>query len=142
MKSWVGIALILCTASATAFAYDDQDLIDYRQHIMATLGEQLTLLDMMVQKKAPATDFATQAQALAVTAATAKQAFEAKVSGGNAKPTVWQNWADFSKHMDEMTAATTDLAKLAKQGGIAAAGPKVGALNCKGCHDTYMSGKK
>ena len=76
-------------------------------------------------------------------AATAKKAFEPNVPGGDAKPEVWANWKDFSKRLDDLTAATAELAKTAKAGGIAAAGPKVqDALTCKGCHDVYREKKK
>lgn len=144
MKRAVGISAIVTLLSMTsASAFDDQDVIDYRRHIMLSLGEQAALIEMMVQKKAPATDFATHARALAVTASQAKKAFEPKVEGGNSKPEVWHNWADFSKRLDEMATATADLAKAAKDGGIASAGPKVqAALDCNGCHDVYLKQKK
>jgi len=98
---------------------------------------------MIMQHKAPADNFVTHTRILAITAATAKSAFEPKVLGGDAKPEVWAQWADFSKRLDALTAATADLAKTAQAGGIAAAGPKVqSALNCKGCHDSYSVPKK
>ena len=100
-------------------------------------------IGMILQQKAPADNFATHVKIIAVTAATAKKAFEPKVLGGDAKPDVWNNWADFSKKMDNFVAATDDLAKAAASGGLAAAQPKVqGALQCKGCHDTYRVPKK
>jgi hypothetical protein len=44
--------------------------------------------------------------------------------------------------MTEFAAATADLAKVAREGGAAAAGPKMeGALTCKGCHDLYREKK-
>ena len=116
---------------------EDQDSIDYRRHIMATLGEEAAAIGQILQKKAPADDLAVHAQILAVTAATAKKAFEPKAPGGEAKPGVWANWNDFAKRLDELTAATADLAKTAKEGGLAASAPKVEALGCRSCHDTY-----
>lgn len=121
---------------------DDQDTIDYRQHIMKTMGEQVTILGMMVQQKAPADDFATHAQVLALTVATAKAAFEPEVPGGAAKPQVWSQWPDFEKRMDALVAATADLAKVAKSSGAAAGSKMQAALTCKGCHDTYRVPKK
>jgi cytochrome c556 len=80
---------------------------------------------------------------LALSAATAKKAFEPKAPGGNSKPEVWSNWSDFSKRLDAFVAATDDLAKAAASGGVAAAGAKSqAALACTGCHDQYMSPKK
>jgi cytochrome c556 len=139
----IGCAILIgATASAVAHA-DDQDVIDYRQHIMKTMDEQAAAIGQILQQKAPAENFATHVQILAITAATAKKAFESKVLGGEAKADVWARWADFAKRLDELTAATTALAGTAKVGGVAAAAPKVpAALNCKSCHDIYCVEKK
>jgi cytochrome c556 len=137
------VALLGLLAVGGATHADDQDTIDYRQHIMKTLGEQVSILGMMVQQKAPSQDFATHAEVLAMTAATAKAAFEPEIQGGNAKAEVWSQWADFEKRIDALVASTAELAKTAKSGGAAAAGPKMqSALTCKGCHDTYKVPKK
>ena len=139
------ISLVLTAALLlpTAVRADDQDTIDYRQHIMKTMGEQAAAIGQILQQKAPPDNFAVHVQILAVTAATAKKAFEPKVLGGEAKPEVWAKWADFAKRLDDLTAATADLAKTAAAGGIAATAPKVQtALTCKSCHDTYREQKK
>jgi cytochrome c556 len=128
--------LITATASSVARA-DDQDVIDYRQHIMKTMEEQMAAMSQILQQKAPAENFVTHVQILAITAATAKKAFEPKVPGGEANPDVWTQWPDFSKRLDELTAAAADLARIAKTGGMTAAAPKVQTLTCKSCHDTY-----
>ena len=137
------MTLVACMGAAATAHADDQDVIDYRKHVMKTMGEEAAVLGMMLQKKVPATDFATHVEILATTAATAKKAFEPKVAGGDAKPEVWAQWPDFAKRLDALTAATDELAKTAKTGGIAAAGPKVqSSLTCKGCHDNYRVPKK
>jgi cytochrome c556 len=127
--------------SLHAFA-DDQETIDYREHIMKTMGEQVAAMNQMRQAKIAPDNLAVHAEILAVTAATAKNAFTPKVAGGEAKPNVWADWQDFSKRLDELVAATADLAKTAKQGGLTATAPKLQALTCKGCHDTYREEKK
>lgn len=138
-----GLACVVAASVSTAVQAEDQDVVDYRRHIMKTLGEQAAIIGMILQRKAPADDFATHVQILAVTAATAKTAFEPKVAGGDAKPEVWAQWPDFAKRLDALAAATNDLAIIAKTGGVAAAGAKVeAALTCKGCHDTYRVPKK
>ena len=135
-------AVLACVAVSVGHA-DDEDTIDHRQHIMKTLGEQVSIQSMMAEKKVPADDFATPAQVLALAAATAKSAFEPEVEGGAAKPEVWSAWEDFEKRLDELVAATADLAKAAQSGGMAAAAPKMrSALTCKGCHDTYRVPKR
>jgi len=132
--------LLIAPVSALA---DDQDVIDYRQHVMKTLGEQAAAIGMILEHRAPPENFAVHVQILAITAATAKKAFEPKVPGGDAKPDVWAKWADFAKRLDALAASTADLAKTAKDGGLAAAEPKVAtALTCKNCHDTYRVPKQ
>jgi cytochrome c556 len=109
---------------------------------MKTMGEQLAALNQITKGKAPAGDVAAQAQVLSITAGLAKIAFTPKVPGGEAKPEVWAKWDDFSKRLDALVAAATDLAKAAKQGGVAAVTPKLSGLSCKGCHDDYRVPKK
>ena len=122
---------------------DDQDVIDYREHIMKSMGEQVAAIGEILEQKVNPENLTTHVQILAVTAATAKSAFEPKVLGGKAKPEVWLHWADFAKRLDALTAATAELAKTAKDGGVAAAAPKAqSALTCKGCHDTYRQPDK
>ena len=139
--AWAGIALVGTLLPISGFA-DDQDVRDYRSRVMKTLGEQFGALNMISKGKAPAGDIAAQAEVLRITASLAKSAFEPKVPGGNAKPEVWDKWDDFSKRLDEMVAAADDVAKSAKQGGVAAVTPKLSSLSCKGCHDVYRVEKK
>lgn len=139
--AWTGIAIVGTLLPISGFA-DDQDVKDYRSHVMKTLGEQFAALNQITKGKAPAGDVAAQAQVLSITASTAKVAFTPKVLGGESKPEVWEKWDDFSKRLDEMTAAAEELAKSAKQGGVAAVTPKLSSLSCKGCHDVYRVQKK
>lgn len=128
---------LLVTAALPGRA-DDQDVIDYRTHVMKTMGEQLGAIGMILEHKAPADNFAVHLKVLAVTATQAKKAFEPKVPGGNAKPEVWNNWADFSKRLEELVATTAELATAAQHEGVAAVGGKLkSTLKCKSCHDTY-----
>lgn len=125
-------------ASGTVFA-DAQDAIDYRRHVMKTMGEQMAAIRMILDKKAPADNLAVHLAVIATTAPQAKKAFEPNVPGGKAKPDVWTNWADFSKRLDTLVAATDELAKAAKSGGAAAVDSKLQSLNCQNCHETYRA---
>ena len=117
---------------------DDQDVIDYRTHIMKTMGEQTDAIGLILENKVPADNFATHLKVLAVTATQAKRAFEPKVPGGNSKPEVWANWADFSKRLDELVTITADLAAAAQHDSVAAVGGKLkSSLKCKSCHENY-----
>jgi cytochrome c556 len=130
------VALLSVTGSVLA---DDQDVIDYRKHVMKSMGEQLAAIHLILEKKAPQDNLAAHMKVLAVTATQAKSAFEPKVPGGNSKPEVWSNWADFAKRLDALTASTASLAKTAQDGGATAIGPKLdSSLDCKSCHDLYM----
>lgn len=138
MTMVVGIALAVVMVPAARA--DDQDIIDYREHIMKSMGEQVSAIGQILDRKIPADSFATHVQILEVTTATAKAAFKSSVPGGKAKPDVWAKWQDFANRLDVLTAATAELAKTAQAGGINAAAPKVSAaLTCKGCHDIYSS---
>lgn len=138
----VAAAAMLATIIVPAIAQaDDQDTIDYRQHVMNTMGDQLVLINQIVQKKAPADNLADFAQILAMTAATAQSAFKPNVAGGDSKPAVWTSWPDFSKRLDALVASTADLAKAAKAADTAALASKVAALDCAGCHQVYMQKK-
>ena len=143
LRSFVGLALAGVVAFPVAVFADGQDTIDYRRHIMKTMGEQLGAIGQILKGTIPADSFATHAEILALNATTAKKAFEPKVLGGDAKPELWENWADFSKRLDTLAAATAEFAKLAKAGGVAAAGPKAQeTFTCKGCHDKYRQEKE
>jgi cytochrome c556 len=134
--------VVLLAGVAAAHA-DDQDVIDYRQHIMKTMQEQVDAIGMILAQKAPAENFATHVKVLAVTARTSKKAFELDIPGGEAKPAVWANWNDFAKRLDTFVAALEDLDRTTSSGGLAAARPKIqAALSCTSCHDTYLVPKK
>lgn len=109
---------------------------------MKTMGEQFGALNQIAKGKAAAGDVIAQAEVLSITAGLAKVAFTPKVLGGDAKPEVWDKWDDFSKRLDTLVAAANDVAKAAKQGGVAAVTPKLSSLSCKGCHDDYRVPKK
>jgi cytochrome c556 len=124
---------------------DDQDVIDYREHIMKTLDEQTAAVGMILSSAIPGDNAAAHLQAIALTAQIALKAFEPKVPGGEAKPDVWSNWADFSKRMNEFAKNSLEAAALAKEKGYddpTLAAKIVDALPCKSCHDVYRKEKK
>jgi cytochrome c556 len=148
MRPFAAVVAVPLLAAAlllpNAARADDQDTIDYRQHIMKTLGEMTAALGQILQQKVTVAPEAVIAhtQTLAITAKMAKTAFQPKVPGGESKPEVWSNWADFSKRLDDLVAYTDAVAAAAKSGGIAAAGPKLtDAHACNDCHDHYLQKK-
>ena len=117
---------------------DDQDVIDYRRHIMETLDAQVSALGMIMSGAIPDDNVVAHIDIIAQTAATALKAFEPKVEGGDSKPEVWSDWADFSARMNEFAGRTAAMAKTAhEQGKDEALLQAVDALSCKQCHDVY-----
>ena len=137
-----GGALVACSLLSLTAVADDQDAVDYREHIMKTMGEQVAAIIQMQKSQIAPTNVAVHTEILAITAATAKSAFTPKVAGGKAKPEVWANWQDFSKRLDELVVATADMNKAAKAGGLAAAAVSLQSLPCKSCHDNYRQEDK
>ena len=135
-RSLVLTALGLLLITSLPIRADDQDVIDYRTHVMKTLGEQLDAVGLILENKIPPDNLGAHLKVMAVTATQAKKAFEPKVQGGNAKSEIWTNWADFSKRIDELVSGTADLAA-AGQNVAAVSGKMRSALKCKSCHDTY-----
>jgi cytochrome c556 len=143
MLEIVGGLVIVAALMPAAVAADDKDVIEYRQHLMNALNEQAAALGMMMSYAIPDDNAVEHFQAIALTAKTALKAFEPKVHGGEAKPEVWNNWADFSKRMNEFAQTSDTIAKLgATQGKDAAMQRVLDALPCKSCHEIYRDEPK
>lgn len=136
MRAAYFVAAGMLAMASNVFA-DDQETIDYRVHVMKTMGEQIAAISQMQKSQIAPTNLAVHTEILALTATTAKSAFTPKIAGGRAKPDVWANWPDFAKRLDDLVAATADMDKAAKAGGLAAAVAKMQSLPCKGCHDNF-----
>lgn len=138
----VSLFCVLFSTVPTAQA-DDKDIIEYRQHIMNTLNEQAGALGQILSGAVPDDNVISHLDALSLTASTALKAFTPKALGGEAKPEVWANWADFSKRMNEFAKRSAEMAKKAhEQGKDAGLAEVVDALSCKSCHDTYRKEQK
>ena len=136
-------AAVLLGLPLLAGATDEKSVIAYRERIMDALNEQAAAVGQILSGAAPVDNTVAHFDAIALTAATALKAFEPRVPGGEARPEVWAHWADFSKRMTEFAQKTADVARLAhEQGKDAALAEAVGALTCKGCHDSYRQEQK
>ena len=134
------VALAGMFAFPVTLRADNDDVVEYRQHVMKTLREQFESIEMILQGKAPPDNLATHARILAITASTAKKAFEPKVPGGESKPEIWTHWPDFSARLDALSMATEAFASAPKKDAAAAAMSKIDAAGlCKGCHDSYAA---
>jgi cytochrome c556 len=138
MKRFVAAPLLALTLLPASSGADDQDVIDYRKHIMDTLEAQTSAIGMIMSGAIPDDNVVAHLDIIAATAATALPAFEPKVEGGDAKPEVWARWDDFSARMNEFAERTRTMARTAhEQGKDEALLLAMDALTCKQCHDVY-----
>ena len=138
MKRFLAAPLLALSLLPQASTADDQDVIDYRRHIMETLKAQTAALGMIMSGAIPDDNAIAHIDILAATAATALKSFEPKVEGGDAKAEVWAQWDDFSARMNDFAAKTAEMSKTAHEKGKDEAFLLVmDALTCKQCHDTY-----
>lgn len=141
-RFYLAAAMATLLPFTAAHAYDDKDVIDYRQHIMVSLDEQTAAFGMIVSTQITNDNLVSHLETIALEAKTALKSFEAKVPGGEAKPLVWEQWKDFSERMNAFAAATEKLAETARtKGQEAVMADMVTALSCKGCHDIYRNKK-
>jgi cytochrome c556 len=139
---FAAIAALLIGSTDNLHAAGQED-IDYRQHIMKTMQEQVSAINAILQSKAPPDAFTTHLQILAISAATAKKSFETKVPGGATRTVAWTKWTDFAHRLDELAASTGELSRVAQAASVAAVTPKIQAMiaTCAGCHETYTEHK-
>jgi cytochrome c556 len=138
MKRILAAPLLALSLLPAAAQTDDQDVIDYRKHIMSTLQAQTAALGMIMSGAIPDDSVVAHMDIIAATAATALKSFEPRVEGGEAKAEVWARWDDFSRRMNEFVAKTAAMARTAREQGKDEALLQVmDALTCKQCHDDY-----
>ena len=126
------------SATAPAFAAENQDVIDYRQRIMKTLDAQVAALGQILSGATPDDQVVSHLETIALAAEQSMKSFEAKVEGGESLPVVWTKADDFSAKMKDFVAKTRAAADTAKaQGKDAALTNILDALWCKDCHDIY-----
>jgi cytochrome c556 len=131
-------AAFLGLGASGAATASDEDAIAYRQHIMHSLQEQTAALGKIMSGAVPDDNAVAHMQALALIASTALASFEPRVPGGESKPEVWSDWADFSRRMEEFARLTAKMSQAAQEGGKdAGLAHAIEALNCKSCHDVY-----
>ena len=141
----VVFAMAIATTSLLPAAHaDDQDVIEYRQHIMIAMDEHAAMLGQIVSYAIPNDNVIVHLESLALIASTALKAFEPKVPGGEAKPEIWSDWVDFSEHMNEFSEKISEAARLAKEvrGKDDALIDILDVMTCKSCHEVYREEKE
>lgn len=138
MKRVLAAPLLALTLLPTGSGADDQDVIDYRKHIMNTLEAQTAALGMIMSGAIPDDNVVVHMDIIAQTSAIALKAFEPRVEGGDARAEVWSKWDDFSARMNLFAERTATMSKTAHAIGKDEALLQVmDALTCKQCHDDY-----
>jgi len=140
---FIAVCVLIAGAAVPTARADEKDIIEYRQHLMATMNEQSAALGQILSTSIPDDNVIAHLDAIALSASIALKSFEHKAPGGEAKPEVWSNWADFSKRMNEFARNTSQAARTAREKGASTAMSNIlDALTCKGCHETYREEKK
>ncbi len=118
-------------------------LIFERQFIMEQLDEDGELLGNISAGIEPVEKLAEVTRSIAKGAKDAVDSFRPILPGGQAKPEVWSNHADFMQRMETFAKNAEAMAKAGETGDLAAVnGLMVSAMPCKQCHDLYRAPKK
>jgi cytochrome c556 len=137
------LSTIFTCALFTPAQADDEDVREYREHIMKSLNAQAAVLGQIVSYAVPPDNLQAHLDTIALLASTALEAFEPKVPGGEAKPEVWSQWPDFSKRMREFADKTAAAAKLGHTASPEEAlSNMLDVMDCKSCHEVYRDEKK
>ena len=140
MKALFSLGAVALMVVATGHAFAQEDLIAKRQALMKDNGAQARTAGQMVQGVTPFDAAAAKAamEKLAANATEIPVDFPAGSEGGDALPSIWENFADFEARAATLKTAAEAAAVAAEQG-IEAFGPAFQAVgqSCSGCHELY-----
>lgn len=119
----------------------------YRHDVMELVKYSAVSILNGVKGNVPVPDahYAHHADILVQAAKMSTAAFKTDTRGKDgktdAKPVIWEEWADFESKMNTFIADTEALAAATKGGDRAAVGKAVGKVfsGCKDCHDKYRA---
>lgn len=116
--------------------------IEYRESLMHLIGHNFGPMSAMMKGDIPwdAGRMAGWGKDLkALSTLNAMRGFPPGSEGGDSKPSIWSNMADFEKRMQDMQLEIDKLGDAAVGGDKAAIGAQMSAAGktCKGCHDEY-----
>ncbi len=128
----LGLTLIALPAAAS------EGQVDYRQHVMESIGGHMqAAVDIVRQKVSMRDQLPLHVHALAETAGIVHTLFPAGSDGGHALPAIWEHPDDFAAKVKALEEATASLSEVVDSGGeVGPALQKVGQA-CKSCHDDY-----
>ena len=140
LKAALAVTLPLVPLSTVHGQAEDPVLA--RQLIMQQLEDEAEALGSIAARITPPTKMAEHAHNVAKLARESYDSFKQNAPGGAAKPEIWTNWADYSKHMEAFIANADKMTKAADAGDVNGVTELlVDALPCKQCHDVYRQKK-
>ena len=147
MRLPIALPLALLAASS-AFAQDipPDKVIHYRQGVYTMIGWNFGPMGAMVKGQVPfdAAEFSKRAERVAWLAQQIEEGFPPGSGTGattDAKPGIWQDFADFQAKLADLQRESQALATTAKAGDEAATKAQFikTAGTCKACHDVYRA---
>ncbi|AKQ56203.1 c-type cytochrome [Bordetella hinzii] len=144
MKKLTAFIALACAAVAMPAAAQfakPQDAVKYRQAALTVMASHFSRMQPVVRGQAPydAAQIKANVDILKTLAALPWAGFGPGTEGGDAKPEVWSNAADFKDKQQRLVDNVGKLSAAADSGDLAkvrAAFGDVGA-SCKACHDVY-----
>lgn len=139
---------LLLLAAGTAYAQDVKPdrAIHYRQGVYAMIGWNFGPMGAMVKGEAPfdAAAFGKRAERVAWLSQQIEEGFPKGSDTGattDAKPGIWEDFADFQAKLADLQRESQALATTAKAGDEAATKAQFvkTAGTCKACHDVYRA---
>ncbi len=144
MKKLTALIALACTAAAIPAAAQfakPQDAVKYRQAALTVMASHFSRMQPVVRGQAPydAAQIKANVDILKTLAALPWAGFGPGTEGGDAKPEVWSNAADFKDKQQRLIDNVGKLSAAADSGDLSkvrVAFGDVGA-SCKACHDVY-----
>src|SRR6185312_6595136 len=134
MTAWrfcaVLAATLLVLAPAQANDLEKADpAVQYRINIMRGMAANASAIGLTIRNNLPqGQNLALHAEAIALDARAAISGFQPNVDDNVVKPEVWSNWKDFSDRLNALSTTANEVAKLAREGGLDAAKPKLDVM--------------
>lgn len=133
---FVSLTLLAAPASASE-ASIDQDAIAYRKEIMKTLEAQFNALAGIIAFNGPADNLRSHLETVLITARMVLPSFEKHAPGGTSQPHLWDDWAGYTRHMQEFEAAVAMAIEASKHNSVNQVIWYTDQISCRKCHDVY-----
>lgn len=133
-------SLALLAAPATATASEttiDQEAIAYRKEIMKTLEAQFNALAGIIAFGGPPDNLKSHLETVLITSRMVLPSFEKRAPGGTSQPHLWDDWAGYTRHMQEFEAAVAMAIEAAKHNSLNQVIWYTDQISCRKCHDLY-----